>query len=104
MAPETQLRASVIDEDKLSSILAKQSALNGAISAMGLTGVHSMRPVLDGKAICGLYEISPGKLIKPLLDELLSFQILHPEATRDDAETYLRGKKSELLAKHGDAK
>ena len=104
MDPDTQLRASAIDTDKLSAILAKQRALNEVISAMGLTEVHNVRPILDGKAICALYEIRPGKMIKPLLDELLSFQILHPEATKEDAETYLSGKKSELLAKHGDAK
>ena len=69
---------------------------------MQLTNVHQVRPILDGKQICALYEVKPGKLIKPLLDELLAFQMLHPEATIDDANTYLVGKKAEFLAKHED--
>ena len=84
--------------------MAKYEALNAMIKTIGLTDVHNTRPLLDGKQICALYEIKPGKMIKPLLDELLSFQILQPEATKDDAQEYLLGKKSEFMAKHGDGK
>ena len=52
--------------------------------------------------ICSLYEIKPGKLLKPLTDELISFQILHTDATKEDAETYLSGKKAEFIAKYSD--
>ena len=53
--------------------MAKYEALNAMIKTIGLTDVHNTRPLLDGKQICALYEIKPGKMIKPLLDELLSF-------------------------------
>ena len=61
-----------------------------------------MRPALDGKQICALYEVRPGKHLKPLLDELISFQIIEPQATKEDAETYLIGKKAEFMAKYCD--
>ena len=80
----------------------KQSAFNEAISALNLTDIHNVRPILDGKELCTLYGVKPGKLVKPLLDELISFQILHPQASKDDAEAYLMGKKGEFLAKHAD--
>ena len=78
--------------------------MNAKIDDIGLTDVHNTRPLLDGKQICALYEIKPGKMIKPLLDELLSFQILHPEASKEDAQAYLIGKKAEFIAKYGDNK
>ena len=43
-------------------------------------------------------------MIKPLLDELISFQIMHPASSKEDAMTFLQGKKDEFLAKYGDGK
>jgi len=81
----------------------KQTALNAEIEALGLLNVHQVRPVLDGKQICALYEVKPGKLLKPLIDELLTFQILEPQATKEDAEAFMVAKKAEFLAKHGES-
>lgn len=39
----------------------------------GLLGVHNIRSMLDGKDICALYEIKPGKSIKFLIEEQISF-------------------------------
>jgi len=46
-----------------------------------------------------LYGIKPGKQLKLIFDELLQFQIVNPEASYNDAETYLVSKKEEILAK-----
>lgn len=64
--------------------------------------MHAVRPILDGKQICALYEIKQGKHLKPLLDELLEFQMVETTASREDAEAYMIGKKTEFLAKYCD--
>ena len=74
--------------------------LNQVITAMNLTDIHAAKPIIDGKEICKLYGIQPGKQLKPLLDEILSLQILYPQVTEDDAKTYMMNKKMEFLAKY----
>ena len=59
-----------------------------------------MKPQLDGKQICELYGIKPGKAIKHLIDEQLRFQILHPAATYEVVEEFLRQRMDEFLAKY----
>lgn len=47
-----------------------------------------------------MYEIKPGKVMKPLLDELLQFEILNPTATIENASTYMQANKTIFLAKY----
>jgi len=82
----------------------KQTSLNQFIDASGLTNIHTVKFAIDGKRLCKLYEVQPGPIMKPLLDELFSFQILHPGASVEDAEVYMVAKKGEFLAKHVDNK
>ena len=76
----TGTKITEVDEAIIDGIQERQRALNAEIEACGLTDVHLVKSVLDGKAICALYEVKPGKILKSLLDELLTFQILQPQA------------------------
>lgn len=95
-----QSRVAEIDTAMLDAIIAKQAALNAEIENNDLTNIHLVKPLIDGKQICALYEVRPGKLIKPLLDELITFQIFQPHASKEDAEAFMMVKKAEFLAKH----
>lgn len=72
------------------------------ITSMNLTEIHAAKHIIDGKEICKLYGIQPGRQLKPLLDEILSFQILFPQVTAESAKTYMIDKKGEFLAKYAD--
>ena len=89
-----------VDLERLAQITQGQTGLNQCIKDLGLDDFHKVKPLMDGKSIANLYEIKPGKLLKPLIDELISFQILHPGSSKDDAEVYLLGRKEELIAKY----
>ena len=58
----------------------KYSFVNQMIKTEKLFGIHAKRPLLDGQDICTLYEIKAGKSIKFLLEEVVKYQILHPES------------------------
>ena len=63
----------MVDQSLLDEICSQQLVLNNVIARLSLDQIHTVRPVLDGKQICALYDIKPGKMIKPLMDELISF-------------------------------
>jgi hypothetical protein len=47
-----------------------------------------------------MYEVQPGKVMKPLLEELNKFQILNPKASVDDCIQYMDSNKDFFLAKY----
>jgi DNA-binding protein Fis len=59
------------------------SKMNMMIEEVGLTDFHKAKPFLDGKEICQLYGIKPGKIMKPLMDEVMLFQITFPKVSKD---------------------
>lgn len=69
-----------IDHKLMEPLLAKYAHLNDLIAHERLSGVHQTKPLLDGKQICELYSIKPGKAIKGIMDEELQYQILNPQA------------------------
>lgn len=60
---------SYIDEQALNNIINKFGHLNEMIEKESLRGVHLMRSLLDGKDICEIYKIKPGKAIKFIVEE-----------------------------------
>lgn len=52
----------------------------------GLAGIQTKKPLLDGKQICELFEVKPGKIMKPLMDELSKFEILNTHASVEDCK------------------
>lgn len=54
--------------------------------------------MLDGKDICSLYEIKPGKALKFIIEEQIKYQIIHPDSKYEDVQNYLKEKKEQFLA------
>jgi hypothetical protein len=47
--------------------------INRIINELGLSNFHHKKTLIDGKSICELFEVKPGKIMKPLIDELQKF-------------------------------
>jgi tRNA nucleotidyltransferase (CCA-adding enzyme) len=47
---------------------------------LGLGDIHTRKPLIDGKVICQMFDVKPGKIMKPLTEEVMKFQILNPLA------------------------
>ena len=63
--------------------------------------MHTLKPLLDGKQLCELYSIKPGKALKFLIDEQLRWQIVNPgSAGIEEVSKWLIEKKEELLKKY----
>lgn len=86
MDPKVASSAFDISEADLSQLLEKYAHFNRILSHYKFDTIYLVKPMLDGKQICELYGIKPGKAIKFLMDEELKFQILHPEAKYGEVE------------------
>jgi len=62
-----------IDEQSLKDKLFWQTTINKVIKDSSLNDIHTVKPLLDGKQICAIYEMKPGKMLKPLIDETINF-------------------------------
>jgi tRNA nucleotidyltransferase (CCA-adding enzyme) len=89
-----------IKEEELSAILAHFSHLNALIASETLADVHTLKPLLDGKQVCDLYSIKPGKAIKFIMDEQLRWQVVNPGKGIAEVSQWLTEKKDEMLAKY----
>ena len=79
---------------------AEIKALNDAIKRLQLTDIHERKPLLDGKTICDLYGIKPGKIVGSLVSELFDFSVLQPHATEQQAREYMLAHKDAFQAKY----
>jgi len=51
----------------------KMTQFNNTVDRLGLTNIYYKKPLIDGKTLCQMYEVQPGKIMKPLLEELNKF-------------------------------
>lgn len=82
------------------NLAAEITALNDAINRLQLNDIHERKPLLDGKTICELYGIKPGKIVGSLTAELFDFSILQPKATEQQARDYMLANKDAFQTKY----
>ncbi len=59
--------------EDLNHLIKKYTHLNSIITCENLADMHQVKVILDGKDICDIYGIKPGKAIKFIMDEQLSY-------------------------------
>lgn len=59
-----------------------------------LDNCWTARPLLDGKAVMAALAIKGGPAMKPAIDELTRWQLLHPDATAEEATVHLKAWKA----------
>ena len=82
------------------NLTAEIKALNDTIHRLHLQDIHERKPLLDGKTICDLYGIKPGKIVGSLTSELFDFSILQPQATEQQARDYMLANKDAFQTKY----
>ena len=60
--------------------MAEQTKFNELVKNVGLSDIHNRKSLIDGKMICQMFDVKPGKIMKPLTEEVVKFQILNPLA------------------------
>ena len=60
--------------------MAEQTKFNELVKNVGLSDIHNRKSLIDGKMICQMFDVKPGKIMKPLTEEVMKFQILNPLA------------------------
>jgi hypothetical protein len=78
----------------------EQTKFNEMVRNVGLSDIHTRKPLIDGKIICQMFEVKPGKIMKPLTEEVMKFQILNPLADEALAKNFLEANKELFLQKY----
>ncbi|KAJ2806181.1 CCA tRNA nucleotidyltransferase, mitochondrial [Coemansia guatemalensis] len=69
---------------------AKYAALAAAIDAHGLAEAYALKPLVDGRAAARILDIRPGPRIRDVLEQVMAWQLDHPEATPAECEEFIR--------------
>ena len=88
-----------IAKNNSAEVLEHVAILNQQIDKLQLWDIHERKPLLDGKVLCDMYGVKPGKIVKHLVEELFNFSILNPQATLAESQAHMVARKDELLAK-----
>lgn len=59
--------------EQKTEIMDRYEKLNVIIKEAHLDKVHTMKALVDGTNLCSAYDIKPGKILKPLMDEMIAF-------------------------------
>ena len=62
--------------------------------------MHLLKPMIDGKALQLMYECKAGKHMKPLIEEVLKFQILNMDAGVAEVEAHMLANKELFMSKY----
>eukprot|EP00826_Nyctotherus_ovalis_P040994 TRINITY_DN4083_c0_g1_i8.p1 TRINITY_DN4083_c0_g1~~TRINITY_DN4083_c0_g1_i8.p1 ORF type:complete len:119 (+),score=47.71 TRINITY_DN4083_c0_g1_i8:34-357(+) len=65
---------------------------------MMIWNAESIKPHFDGKELAKMFEVSPGKIVKHLLDDQLSWQLVNPAKTKEDYAAYVEANKKVILS------
>lgn len=62
-----------VNLENLEIIMQKHQKLNKIIEKVGFRDIHLLKPILDGKSICVIYNCKPGRHMKFIMDECMKF-------------------------------
>lgn len=82
----------VADATALGGVVADYDALLAHIDKEGLENVAELKPLVDGKTIAKYLDRKPGPWMKSVTDEVLEWQLDHPNGTAEECLQYLKGK------------
>ena len=62
-----------------------------------LENISTVKPIIWGKDIFAAMGIEPGHIMKHINEEIIGFQILNPDATKQDAAAFLKENKDVFI-------
>ena len=83
---------SKIEQNELNKIRLKYQTLRDFIYKEKLETISELKPIIDGKTIKNTLDIKQGKCLGYLLEELIKYQIMNKNITKESAIDYLRTK------------
>lgn len=87
-----------VKEELMSSVLSGYKSWVQMSEKMMVWSAESVKPHFDGKELAKIFEVSPGKIVKHLLDEQLSWQFANPAKTKKDYAAYVEANRKAILA------
>lgn len=80
----------VFENGDLDSVVAKYTNSINSIYQLKLQDAYKEQLLLNGKDIMATFNKKPGAWIKPVTEQLLAWQLDHPECSRDDIIEYIK--------------
>eukprot|EP00826_Nyctotherus_ovalis_P040988 TRINITY_DN4083_c0_g1_i1.p1 TRINITY_DN4083_c0_g1~~TRINITY_DN4083_c0_g1_i1.p1 ORF type:complete len:276 (+),score=58.20 TRINITY_DN4083_c0_g1_i1:870-1697(+) len=87
-----------VKEELMSSVLNEYKNWIQMSDKMMIWNAESIKPHFDGKELAKMFEVSPGKIVKHLLDDQLSWQLVNPAKTKEDYAAYVEANKKVILS------
>jgi tRNA nucleotidyltransferase/poly(A) polymerase len=92
IAPIDPFLADTIDsaDEVFNAVCATVVRFTQVIESHRLLGVWDMRPLVDGRNLCTLLNVTPGPIISLVLQRQIEWMLENPDATLQEAETWLK--------------
>lgn len=79
-----------LNEERFRETVFQYESLLGTIRDKGLENVAQLKPIVDGKRLSKELDKKPGPWMREVTDEVLKWQLDHPEGTPEDCIEHIR--------------
>ncbi|AET40304.1 tRNA adenylyltransferase Ecym_5566 [Eremothecium cymbalariae DBVPG len=87
-----------LEGETLVDLTDKYQRFENFVKDNGLTDVHNLKPLIDGKEIAKLYNIRGGPWMSTLMHDILMWQMDHPESSKDQLISWMLPLKDKYLS------
>ena len=81
----------------MNSILDKYRTWINTTNEMKIWNADKIKPHFDGKELTQMFGVSQGKIVKHLLNDQFSWQLMNPTKTKEDFAKYVETNKQTIL-------
>lgn len=74
----------------IQGVIHKYESLYSTIDSLDLSQVHLMKPLLDGNQLVKYLQRKPGPWMKPAMDNVLVWQLDHPQGTKEECIEFIK--------------
>ncbi|KAH7104706.1 transfer RNA nucleotidyltransferase [Auriculariales sp. MPI-PUGE-AT-0066] len=78
-----------LDVPRANALIELYNALVARIEELDLPSTLDAKPLLDGKALCRIFDKKPGPWVSGVASKVLEWQLDHPDASPAECETWL---------------
>ncbi|KAI5962068.1 CCA1 [Candida pseudojiufengensis] len=88
--PNHKLQTSDSQRSIILGVITKYESIFDKITKMNLLDVYLMKPLIDGTSLSKHFQMKPGPWLKPATEEVLKWQLDHPNGSKDECLEYIK--------------
>ncbi|RUO95933.1 hypothetical protein BC936DRAFT_142942 [Jimgerdemannia flammicorona] len=84
--------------DEVQREVAAYEAVMAQAVTYGISECYTWKHIIDGKGVCTLLGIKPGRVISDILSDVMRWQLAHPEGTVEECAEFVKKEWSERVS------